>query len=76
MPNGGLRFGHFSREVPMDVQIDCMIRNLRDLVRVAEDLGIVLAFENHMDYRISEIVQVVEGVASSWLRINYDFANS
>jgi len=35
----------------------------------------VLAFENHMDYRISEIVQVVEAVDSPWLRINYDFAN-
>ena len=76
VPNGGLRFGHFSREVPMAVQIDCMIENLRDLVRVAADLGIVLAFENHMDYRISEIVPVVEGVASPWLRINYDFSNS
>ena len=52
----------------MAVQIDCMIENLRDLVRVAADLGIVLAFENHMDYRISEIVPVVQGVASPWLR--------
>ena len=76
VPNGGLRFGHFSREVPMAVQIDCMIENLRDLVPIAEDLGIVLAFENHMDYRISEIVPVVQGVASPWLRINYDFSNS
>ena len=29
-----------------------------------------------MDYRISEIVPVVQGVASPWLRINYDFSNS
>ena len=76
VPNGGLRFGHFSREVPMAVQIDRMIRNLRDLIPVAEDLGIVMAFENHMDYRISEIVPVVEALSSPWLRINYDFSNS
>ncbi len=75
VPNGGLRFGHFSREIPMSRQIENMARNLADLVKVAEATGIVLAFENHMDYRISEIVQVVEAVDSPWLRINYDFAN-
>ncbi len=73
--HGGLRFGHFSTETPIDVQIERMLRNFSDVVRLAEDLGIVLAFENHMDYRIREIVQVVEGVGSPWLRINYDFAN-
>jgi len=76
MPNGGLRFGHFSTETPIGVQIDRMIENLSKLVVDAEKCGIVLAFENHMDYRISEIVQVVEGVGSPWLRINYDFSNS
>ena len=75
MPNGGLRFGHFSTETPIAVQIDRMIRNLSELTPVAQENGIVLAFENHMDYRLSEIVQVVEGVDSPWLRINYDFAN-
>ncbi len=75
MPNGGLRFGHFSTEIPLGVQIERLIRNLSDLVPAAKKAGIVLAFENHMDYRVSEIVQVVEGVASPWLRINYDFAN-
>ena len=57
-------------------QIERLIANLSDLVPVAEGLGIVMALENHMDYRISEIVPVVEGVASPWLRINYDFSNS
>ena len=75
IPNGGLRFGHFSRETPMARQIENMVRNFGDLVVLAEDAGVVLAFENHMDYRISEIVQVVEAVDSPWLRINYDFAN-
>ena len=75
VPNGGLRFGHFSREIPMARQIENMVRNLGELVTIAEETGIVLAFENHMDYRISEIVQVIEAVASPWLQINYDFAN-
>src|SRR3990172_3353392 len=73
-PNGGLRFGHFSREIPMARQIENMVQNLSELVRVAERHGIVMAFENHMDYRISEIVQVVRGINSPWLQINYDFA--
>ena len=76
VPNGGLRFGHFSREVPMPEQIDRMVRNLPDIVRPAETYGIALCFENHMDYRISEIVQVVEAVDSPSLRINYDFVFS
>ena len=74
-PNGGLRFGHFSREIPMVRQIENLVRNLGDLVRLAGRRKIVLAFENHMDYRISEIVQAVKGVNSPWLQINYDFAN-
>ena len=76
VPNGGLRFGHFSREIPMDQQIENMIRNLGEFMPVAAEHGVALAFENHMDYRISEIVQVVQGVDSPWLGICYDFANS
>ena len=76
VPNGGLRFGHFSREMPIARQIANMIRNLSQVATFAAREGIVLAFENHMDYRISEIVQVVEGVDSPFLRINYDYANS
>lgn len=76
VPNGGTRFGHFSKEMPIDVQIANMVRHFRQLVGVAEDLGLILAFENHMDYRISEIVEVVRAVDSATLRINYDFANS
>ena len=75
MPNGGLRFGHFSTETPIEVQLDQLVRNLTELVPAAEKHGIVMAFENHMDYRLSEIVHVVEAVGSPWLRINYDFAN-
>lgn len=62
--------------MPIGRQIDNMIRNLGELARIAGDLGVVLALENHMDYRMSEIVPVIEGVDSPWLRINYDFSNS
>ena len=75
-PNGGTYYGHFSKNCPMEQQIDRMVVSFGDIARVCEDLEIVLAFENHLDYRISEIVQVVERVDSPSLRINYDFANS
>jgi sugar phosphate isomerase/epimerase len=76
VPNGGTRFGHFSKEMPISAQIDNMVCHFGELVQVAGDLGLVLAFENHMDYRIAEIVEVVKAVGSPALGINYDFANS
>ncbi len=76
LPNGGLFYGHFSRRCPVDEQIERMVRNFSRITPLCEDLEVVLAFENHMDYRIAEIVQVVEAVDSPCLRINYDFANS
>lgn len=74
--NGGNFYGHFSKRCSIEEQIDRMVRNFGELMPICEELGMVLAFENHMDYRISEIVQVVEGVNSPCLRINYDTANS
>ena len=74
--NGAIEHNHFSKDPPIAVQIERMIANFTDLCRAAERIGIVMAFENHMDYRCSEIAQVIESVASPWLRVNFDFANS
>ncbi len=73
--NEPTRHNHFSQDPPVDVQIERAIANFRSLMPVCEKHGVVLAFENHLDYRISEIVQVVEAVDSPWLRINFDTAN-
>jgi len=73
---GAVTHNHFSKDPPIDVQIARMIRNFRELCEHAERIGIVLAFENHMDYRCSEIAIVVAEVNSPWLRVNFDFANS
>ena len=70
-PNGGTYYGHFSKHCPIEEQMDRMVVNFTEIVKVCEDLELVLAFENHMDYRISGIVQVVERVDSP-----YDYANS
>ncbi len=76
LPNGGNFYGHFSKRCPIEEQIDRMVCNFGQIMSICEDFEIILAFENHMDYRISEIVQVVERVNSPCLHINYDFANS
>ena len=68
-------FNHFSKDPSIAVQIDRAIQNFRSLMPICEEVGLKLAFENHLDYRISEVVQVVQGVDSPWLGINFDTAN-
>ncbi len=66
---------HFTREPSIDEQIERAIANFKSLMPVCEEVGLRLAFENHLDYRISEVVRVVEGVDSPRLGINFDTGN-
>jgi sugar phosphate isomerase/epimerase len=66
---------HFSMHPPIAEQIEIMVGNFRQVARVAEQEGVVIAFENHLDYRASEVAQVVAGVGSPALRANFDTAN-
>jgi sugar phosphate isomerase/epimerase len=66
---------HFSRTPPIERQIEIMVANFREVARAAEEQGLVIAFENHQDYRCSEIARVIEAVASPALRANFDTAN-
>ncbi len=66
---------HFTRDPSIDEQIERAIANFKSLLPVCEEVGLRLAFENHLDYRISEVVQVVEGVDSPRLGINFDTGN-
>ena len=66
----------FVEEPPLARQLDAVIRNLRSLIPVAEDLGVILTTEAHMDYRVADLVHVMEAVASPSLRHTFDFANS
>ncbi len=70
-----IRHNHFTRNPPIQVQIERAIHNFGSLVPACEEHGVVLAFENHLDYRLGEIVQVIEGVGSEWVGINLDTAN-
>jgi sugar phosphate isomerase/epimerase len=46
-----------------------------EVARAAEAHGLTIAFENHQDYRASEVAAVIEGVGSPALRANFDTGN-
>lgn len=45
-------------------------------LRPAEDLGIVLAFENHWDYTADEVLWLLNRVGSDTLKVTYDSGNA
>jgi sugar phosphate isomerase/epimerase len=65
----------FRKDPPLREQIDRMIAALPLVVEAAEKAGIVLAFENHLDYRAGEIVEVIEAIDSPSLRFLFDTGN-
>lgn len=46
------------------------------MIRAAEDAGIVFAFENHLDYRAYEVVEIIEAVGSPNLKFLFDMGNT
>ncbi|MEW6752512.1 MAG: sugar phosphate isomerase/epimerase family protein [Candidatus Latescibacterota bacterium] len=74
--NGALTHNHFSTDPPVAQQLRAMVEHFHELVGRAQELGVVMALENHMDYRCAEIAEVIAAVDSPWLRVNFDFANS
>lgn len=66
----------FTTEPPLDEQLALIIENTRPIVRVAEECGIVLAFENHLDYRAREIIQVIKAIDSPNFRFLFDTGNT
>lgn len=66
---------HYTRKPPIGAQIERMIRNVGELLPAAERMGMTILLENHMDYRVGELVRVVQALDSPHLRLNFDFAN-
>ena len=56
---------------PLDVCLD----NLKRVVELAEQAKIILALENHMDFRIADFRYFFEHIDSPHLRINLDTGN-
>jgi sugar phosphate isomerase/epimerase len=56
-------------------QIERLTGMFRKAVAVAEDHGVRLAIENHIDFTSDEIVQLLDAVDSDWFGVNFDTAN-
>ncbi len=63
------------RHEPHGPQIQALIKMFKDAVKVAEDLGIKMAVENHIDFTADEILQILEGVNSKNFGLNFDTGN-
>ncbi len=46
------------------------------IVGPAEENGVVLAIENHIDFRAAELAELIDTVGSPWLRVCFDTANN
>jgi len=64
------------RYEPHEPQIEKLTRMLKEATKVAEDKGVILAIENHIDYTASEILDLINRVGSRHLRVNFDTGNA
>jgi len=64
------------RYQPHEPQIEAVVAMLRQSVKIAEDNGVVLAIENHIDYTSEEIYRILEWVGSEALKVNFDTGNT
>jgi len=64
------------RNEPHGPQIEAIVKMLRESVKIAEDHGVVLAIENHIDYTSEEIEQILQRVGSDALKVNFDTGNT
>jgi 3-oxoisoapionate decarboxylase len=56
-------------------QIRRLAVQLREAARAAEDHGVKLAIENHIDFTAKEIAQLLDAVGSPALGVNFDTGN-
>ncbi len=60
---------------PREELIGKVIPLLAEATKAAEEEGVVLALENHIDFTSREIVRIIEAVGSPSLRVNFDTGN-
>lgn len=61
--------------IPAQDRIERLVPVLKDLATFSADLGIDLALENHADFRMAELVELVERVDSDRLGLCLDLGN-
>jgi sugar phosphate isomerase/epimerase len=69
-------YNRFRSDPPLREQLDRLIAALPPVVDAARRAGIVLAWENHLDYRAHEVVEIIEAVGSPHLRFLFDMGNT
>lgn len=60
---------------PHQPQIDRLVEQFTEAVKIAADYDIKMAIENHIDFTADEILQLLERVDSKYLGINFDTGN-
>jgi sugar phosphate isomerase/epimerase len=63
------------RNQPHQPQLERLQRMFTDAVKVAEQHGVRLAVENHIDFNSDEMLQLLTAVDSPYLGINFDTGN-
>ena len=63
------------RSQPHGPQIERLTAMFRKAVKVAEEYGIRMAVENHIDFTADEMLRLLTSVNSPWLGINFDTGN-
>ncbi len=56
-------------------QIRALLPWLKTAAKVAEDNGVIIAIENHMDFTSAEVMQMLESVDSKHFGVNFDSGN-
>ena len=63
------------RHLPHGPQIERLTAMFREAVKTAEEYGIRMAVENHIDFTADEMLRLLTEVNSPWLGINFDTGN-
>ena len=63
------------RDQPHGPQIEALSEILSESVKRAEDAGVRLAIENHIDFTSDEILELLNNVDSEFLGVNFDSGN-
>jgi 3-oxoisoapionate decarboxylase len=63
------------RHEPHGPQIQALVGLFKEAIKVARDNGVKMAVENHIDFTADEMLQLLEGVGSEYLGLNFDTGN-
>jgi len=69
--------GYVPEGYSKDEAIGWIVESLNSCIDDAEDNGVVIAMENHggITSKADDVIRIVEGVDSSWFRVNLDLGN-